>query len=112
MIAGNRSGFEGVFPAVTNAMYSDSSVVGQRDKLDTPEFYAYMAKAWLNDPDAVKNKACMYYKCLQITEEGGQKRGGFIPPRFCYELLYGLLIGWVCCPHITSRDRCPCRRPK
>ena len=52
------------FYAILNAMYSDFSVVGQRYKLDTPKFYAYMAKAWLADPDAVKNNACMYYKCI------------------------------------------------
>ena len=52
------------FYAVLNAMYSDFSAVAQRYKLDTPEFYAYMAKAWLDDPDAVKNKAYMYYQYI------------------------------------------------
>lgn len=33
-------------------------------KCDTVEFYVDMAKAWLNDKDAVKHKAAAYYECV------------------------------------------------
>ena len=56
------------FYAIINAMYSDYNSVATRYKLNTPEFYAYMAKAWLEDADAVKNKAAVYYRC--IVEKG------------------------------------------
>ena len=32
--------------------------------MGTPEVYAKMAKAWIDDPDAVKNRAAMYYRYI------------------------------------------------
>lgn len=52
------------FYAAMNAMYSDYSAVAARYKVDAPEFYAHMAKAFIDDPDAVKNKTAMYYRCI------------------------------------------------
>jgi hypothetical protein len=52
------------FYAAMNAMYSDYSAVAARYKIDAPEFYAHMAKAFIDDPDAVKNKTAMYYRCI------------------------------------------------
>ncbi len=51
------------FFAILNAIYSDYSTVfkkyGVGDKLD---FYVDMTKAWLDDKDAVKDKAAAYYR--------------------------------------------------
>ena len=47
-----------------NAMYSDYCKVAKRYGVDRPEFFAEMAKAWLEDKDAVPNKAAMYYDCI------------------------------------------------
>lgn len=52
------------FYAAMNAMYSDYSSVAAKYKVDAPEFYAHMAKAFIDDPDAIKNKTAMYYKCI------------------------------------------------
>lgn len=52
------------FYAAMNAMFSDYSAVAAKYKVDTPEFFAHMAKAFIDDPDAVKNKTAMYYKCI------------------------------------------------
>lgn len=52
------------FYAAMNAMYSDYAAVAVRYKVDAPEFYAHMAKAFIDDPDAVKNKTAMYYRYI------------------------------------------------
>lgn len=52
------------FYAVLNAVYSDFGKVAKKHKCDTVEFYVDMAKAWLNDKDAVKHKAAAYYECV------------------------------------------------
>lgn len=52
------------FYAAINAISSDYGHVLDGYKMGTPEVYAKMAKAWIEDPDAVKNKAYMYYKCI------------------------------------------------
>lgn len=49
------------FYAIVNAMYSDYCKVAEKFDVDEPEFYACMAKAFLEDQDAVKNKAAAYY---------------------------------------------------
>jgi len=50
---------------VFNMLYSDFSAVfrkhGVGDKID---FYADMAKAWLEDKDAVEDKLAAYYECV------------------------------------------------
>lgn len=52
------------FFAVMNAMYSDYCKVAKKYGVDKPEYYAELAKAWLEDKDAVEGKAKMYYKCI------------------------------------------------
>lgn len=48
------------FWAVMNMMYSDYCQVAKRQSVDTPGFYADMAKAFLDDTDAVDGKAYAY----------------------------------------------------
>ena len=55
--------------AIMNALYSDYCAVFQRHGVTNPEFYLDMAKAWLEDSDAVKNKAMMYYDCI-VKKQG------------------------------------------
>lgn len=50
------------FYAVMNAIYSDTSMIAREYGITTPDYYAKIAKAWLEDRDAVPNKAAMYYK--------------------------------------------------
>jgi hypothetical protein len=52
------------FYAIINAMYSDYSKVAKKHGVDRPEFYADLAKAWLNDEDAMEGKAALYYECI------------------------------------------------
>lgn len=52
------------FYAVMNAIYSDTSMIAQEYGIMTPDYYAKLAKAWLEDRDAVDNKAEMYYKYI------------------------------------------------
>lgn len=52
------------FYAIMNAMKSDYEKVAKSFGVDKPEFYARMAEAWLNDEDAVENKAAIYYECI------------------------------------------------
>lgn len=47
-----------------NAMYSDYQPAAKKFGIDKPEFYACMAKLFLEDPDAVENKVEMYYKYI------------------------------------------------
>lgn len=48
------------FWAVMNMMYSDYCQVAKRQSVDTPGFYADMAKAFLEDADAADGKAYLY----------------------------------------------------
>ena len=52
------------FWAVMNMMYSDYCQVAKRQSVDTPGFYADMAKAFLEDTDAVDGKAYLYWECI------------------------------------------------
>ena len=52
------------FYAMTNAMYSDYCEVAKKFNITSPEFYGMMAKAWMEDRDAVPNKTAMYYECI------------------------------------------------
>lgn len=52
------------FYAIINALYADYSKVAEKFDVETPEFFAHLAKAWLEDEDAVKNKAAMYYRYI------------------------------------------------
>lgn len=52
------------FYAIMNAMYSDAYETAKEFNVVKPEFFASLAKGWLNDKDAVPNKAQMYYECI------------------------------------------------
>lgn len=49
------------FFLVMNMLYSDFCKVFKRYGLDKPEFYADLAKAWIEDEDAVENKVAVYF---------------------------------------------------
>lgn len=55
--------------AIMNAMASDYGEVAAKHKVDIPEFYADLAKAWLCDADAVPDKAAAYYGCVVRHED-------------------------------------------
>lgn len=52
------------FFAVLNAMYSDYCAVLKKHGINNIDIYIDLASAWLNDSDAVPNKAAMYYECI------------------------------------------------
>lgn len=52
------------FWAVMNALYADYCMVARKFNLTDPKFFAEMAKAFINDKDAVGNKAAVYYRCV------------------------------------------------
>jgi len=45
-----------------NAMYSDYQKAGKKFGVDKPEFYACLAKLFIEDPDAVDDKVKAYYE--------------------------------------------------
>lgn len=63
----NQVGYQGdeiEFWIIMNAMYSDYCKVAKKYGVDRPEYYAEIAKAWLDDKDAVPDKAAAYYECI------------------------------------------------
>lgn len=50
--------------AIMNAMYADYHHVATKFGVDRPDFYACMAKAWLEDVDAVEDKVAKYYEYI------------------------------------------------
>lgn len=50
------------FWAVLNAVYSDYCILFMELGISKPEIYAKFAKAWLDDVDAVPDKAAAYYE--------------------------------------------------
>lgn len=52
------------FFAVLNAVYSDGCKVAKKHGVNTIDYYVDMAKAWLEDEDALPNKAMLYYECI------------------------------------------------
>lgn len=52
------------FWVVMNAVYSDFGEVLMDHGCSGPEIYLDLAKAWLDDEDAVPDKARMYYECI------------------------------------------------
>lgn len=52
------------FYAAMNAMQSDFWPAAKRFGVDKPEFYAALAKCFIEDPDAVEDKTWMYYECI------------------------------------------------
>ena len=55
-----------IWNAAVNMMYSDYSGVANKLKVNTPEFYAGMAKAFLMDKDGggAARKLAAYYRCI------------------------------------------------
>jgi hypothetical protein len=45
-------------------MASDYGKVAKKYGVDKADFYADLAKAWLDDKDAVPGKAMIYYDCI------------------------------------------------
>ena len=56
------------FYAAMNAMYSDFRPAAKKFGVDKPEFYAMMAKCFMEDPDAVEDKVAVYYECIARKE--------------------------------------------
>lgn len=52
------------FWAAMNMMYSDYCEVAKKMNIDRPEYYGHMAKAFLMDKDAGKNKLAKYMKYI------------------------------------------------
>lgn len=52
------------FYAMMNAMYADYMAVARKYGVTSPEYYAAMAKAWIDDPDAKEGKTMLYYNCI------------------------------------------------
>ena len=50
--------------AVMNALYSDYDPIFKKHNVSNMEMYVDMAKSWIKDKDAVKNKATAYYECV------------------------------------------------
>lgn len=51
--------------AIMHAVYYDYCAVAKKYGLaDNNEFFADLAHAWLDDKDAVENKAVVYYECI------------------------------------------------
>ena len=55
---------ENEFYAVYNAMYTDFCEVAKDWGVDKPDFFADLARAFLEDEDAVEDKAAAYYACI------------------------------------------------
>lgn len=56
------------FYAIMNARYMDDGMVLKRFGVTDPMAFAYLAKAWLEDADAVDDKAAKYYKYIVKKE--------------------------------------------
>lgn len=52
------------FWVTLNMMYSDYSAVGKKFSLPSPDFYAFLADAFLNDEDSQEEKLSRYYACI------------------------------------------------
>lgn len=52
------------FWAVLNAVYSDYCEVLEKHGVSNMEVYIDLAKAWLDDEDAVEGKAAAYFECV------------------------------------------------
>lgn len=55
------------FWVAINMMYSDYCLAAMKNNVDTVDFYAAMAKAFLQDPDARKNKLAIYRQCVSLA---------------------------------------------
>lgn len=52
------------FYAALNAVYSDFGAVAKKHGVSNVEFFADLARAWLDDEDAVPDKAAAYYEYI------------------------------------------------
>ena len=52
------------FYAIINAMAADYGKVAKKFSVDKVDFYAELAKAWMDDEDAVPGKAAAYYEYI------------------------------------------------
>lgn len=52
------------FFAVLNSVYSDYYTVAKKHNVHNIDFYIDIAKAWLEDKDAVPDKVAAYYECV------------------------------------------------
>lgn len=52
------------FWAVINSLYSDYCEALRESSISTPEVYVRLAKAWIDDRDAVDDKASAYFTCV------------------------------------------------
>lgn len=52
------------FYAALNMLYSDFCEIFKKHGVNKIDFYADMAKAWLDDKDAVSDKLSAYYECV------------------------------------------------
>lgn len=52
------------FWVAINMMYSDYCGAAKKNSVNTVAFYASMAEAFLNDPDAKPDKLARYYRCI------------------------------------------------
>lgn len=52
------------FYAVMNALHSDYCEVFQKYGIEDPNLYGDLAKAWIEDDDAVPNKSAVYYRFI------------------------------------------------
>ncbi len=57
------------FFAVMNALYSDYCKVAKKHGVDKVDFWADLAKAFINDKDAAPGKVRMYYECIAKKDE-------------------------------------------
>lgn len=57
------------FYAIINAMAADYGKVAKKFGVDKVDFYAELAKAWLEDKDAVPGKAMAYYEYIVKKDE-------------------------------------------
>lgn len=53
-----------MFYAAMNMMFSDYCKAAEKTGVTGADFYAYMAKAFLDDKDAAHNKLARYYHCV------------------------------------------------
>lgn len=53
-----------MFYAAMNMMFSDYCKAAEKAGVTGADFYAYMAKAFLDDKDATPNKLARYYHCI------------------------------------------------
>lgn len=68
----HRVGGMQVFCMATNMMYADYCAAARKFGADVPEFYAEMAKAFLEDKDfggTPEEKLWLYYKCIAEQED-------------------------------------------